>query len=216
MLNVRSSKRKNNFGVKLISLSTAILFSLIALSMTSCTKKEESLQGKVDFDAKTQVVVIEMQNGGVIKLEMDPDQAPITVNNFVGLVKQKFYNGLKFHRVIKDFMIQGGDPQGTGMGGSSQTIKGEFSENGVNNNLKHVRGVISMARSQEMNSASSQFFIIHGDANSLDGKYAAFGKVIEGMDVVDAIANVECDITNPQSPFPLVPQIIKEMRIENK
>ncbi|MBQ2278819.1 MAG: peptidylprolyl isomerase, partial [Clostridia bacterium] len=136
------------------------------------------------------MVQIEMDNGGIIKLELYPDIAPITVANFEKLVKEGFYDGLIFHRVIKNFMIQGGDPTGTGMGGAKETIKGEFASNGVTNTLSHTRGVISMARSQKKDSASSQFFICHADAKYLDGDYAAFGKVIEGMDVVDEIANV--------------------------
>ena len=168
------------------------------------------------FDALKDVVVIEMKDGGIIKLELYPDKAPITVANFVKLVNSDFYNGLKFHRVMKGFMIQGGDPKGNGTGGSSTKIKGEFSNNGVNNTLSHTRGVISMARSTGMNTASSQFFIMHKDTKSLDGDYAAFGKVIEGMDVVDAIANVKCDMSNPQSPVPLVDQIMKDVRIETR
>lgn len=136
------------------------------------------------------MVVIEMENGKKIKLELYPETAPITVKNFEKLVSEGFYDGLIFHRVINGFMIQGGDPEGTGMGGSKEKIKGEFASNGVKNDLKHTRGVISMARSMMKDSASSQFFIMHQDAPHLDGDYAAFGKVVEGMDVVDEIA--EC------------------------
>lgn len=136
------------------------------------------------------MIVIEMENGKKIKLELYPEAAPITVANFEKLVKDGFYDGLIFHRVIEGFMIQGGDPEGTGMGGAKEKIKGEFLINGVNNPLKHTRGVISMARSAMPDSASSQFFIMHKDAPHLDGQYAAFGKVIEGMDVVDEIAVV--------------------------
>ena len=137
------------------------------------------------------MVVIEMENGKKIKLELYPEHAPITVANFERLVKNGFYDGLIFHRVIEGFMIQGGDPEGTGMGGSDEKIKGEFASNGVKNDLKHTRGVISMARSMFKDSASSQFFIMHQDAPHLDGDYAAFGKVVEGMDVVDEIATTE-------------------------
>lgn len=207
----KSIKSRSFFKI----LSVFLIVSLLTSSF-GCAKKSETKTNSVNFDAKTQVVVMEMKAGGIVKLELYPDQEPITVNNFVSLVSSGFYNDLKFHRVMKDFMIQGGDPQGTGMGGSAQQIKGEFSENGVNNTIKHTRGVISMARSQSNDSASSQFFIMHGDSNFLDGKYAAFGKVIEGMDIVDRIANVECDMSDPNSPVPLVPQVIKEMRIENK
>jgi len=135
------------------------------------------------------LVTIQMENGKEIKLELYPDVAPISVENFVKLVKDGFYNGLIFHRVIPGFMIQGGCPQGTGMGGPGWQIKGEFSANGVNNTLRHTRGVLSMARSQHPDSAGSQFFIMHADSPHLDGQYAAFGKVIEGMDVVDEIAS---------------------------
>ena len=136
------------------------------------------------------IVTIEMENGGVIKAELYPEIAPNTVANFVTLVASGFYDGLIFHRVIPGFMIQGGDPKGTGMGGPGYSIKGEFARNGFRqNNLRHTRGVLSMARSMMPNSAGSQFFIMHADAPHLDGDYAAFGKVTEGMDVVDAIAN---------------------------
>ena len=135
------------------------------------------------------IVTIEMENGGVIRAELYPEIAPNTVANFVKLVESGFYDGLIFHRVIPGFMIQGGDPQGTGMGGPGYTIKGEFARNGFRqNNLRHSRGVLSMARSMMPNSAGSQFFIMHADAPHLDGDYAAFGRVTEGMDVVDAIA----------------------------
>lgn len=132
-------------------------------------------------------VTIEVENYGTISLELDADLAPITVTNFVNLAKSGFYDGLTFHRIISGFVIQGGDPLGNGTGGSEQTIKGEFSKNGVENNLSHKRGVISMARSSDMNSASSQFFIVHQDSDFLDGQYAAFGTVTEGMEVVDKI-----------------------------
>ena len=136
------------------------------------------------------MVVIEMENGGEIKLELYPDVAPITVKNFTELVESGFYDGLIFHRVIRGFMIQGGDPQGTGMGGAKEKIVGEFRANGHNNTLKHTRGVISMARAFDPNSASSQFFIMHADAPHLDGQYAAFGKVVSGMETVDEIAAI--------------------------
>ena len=134
------------------------------------------------------IVTIEMEDGGVIRLELYPDIAPITVDNFVSLVRKGFYDGLIFHRVIPGFMIQGGDPQGTGMGGPGYSIKGEFKSNGVVNNIRHERGVISMARSMMPDSAGSQFFIMHADAPHLDGQYAAFGRVIEGIEEVDKIA----------------------------
>lgn len=142
------------------------------------------------------MVVIEMENGKKIELELYPDAAPITVRNFEKLVREGFYDGLIFHRVIRGFMIQGGDPQGTGMGGAKEKIKGEFLQNGVNNPLKHTRGTLSMARAFDPNSASSQFFIMHADAPHLDGAYAAFGRVISGMDTVDEIAGVPTDYSD--------------------
>lgn len=155
------------------------------------------------------MVVIEMENGKKIKLELYPEIAPITVANFEELVKKGFYNGLGFHRVISGFMIQGGDPEGTGMGGSGTNIKGEFASNGVKNDLKHTRGVISMARSMVPDSASSQFFIMHKDAPHLDGSYAAFGKVIEGIEAVDEIAECEVDWNDK----PVKPQVMKSVTI---
>ena len=142
------------------------------------------------------MVVIEMENGAKIELELYPEVAPITVKNFSKLVSEGFYDGLIFHRVIAGFMIQGGDPTGTGCGGSKENIKGEFASNGVRNDISHVRGVISMARSQMYNSASSQFFICHADAKFLDGQYASFGKVVSGMEVVDEIAGVKTDYSD--------------------
>ena len=139
------------------------------------------------------IVTFEMANGDIIKAELYPEIAPNTVNNFISLVSSGFYDGLIFHRVIKGFMIQGGDPQGTGMGGPGYSIKGEFLRNGVANNLKHGRGVLSMARAMSPNSAGSQFFIMHASAPHLDGQYAAFGKVIEGIENVDKIAGVDVD-----------------------
>lgn len=152
--------------------------------IAGCSNEKEDdkmLNGKVNAE-------IVVKDYGTIKLELDADTAPITVTNFVNLVNDKFYDGLTFHRIIEDFMIQGGDPLGNGTGGSNKTIKGEFSSNGVVNNISHKRGVISMARSQDPNSASSQFFIVHKDSTFLDGQYAAFGHVTSGMDVVDKIA----------------------------
>ncbi len=142
------------------------------------------------------MIVIEMENGGKIELELDAKAAPITVENFEKLVREGFYDGLIFHRVISGFMIQGGCPEGTGMGGPGYHIKGEFAANGVENPIKHVRGVISMARAQDPDSAGSQFFIMHADAPYLDGQYAAFGKVISGMEVVDQIADAVTDYSD--------------------
>lgn len=155
------------------------------------------------------MVIIEMDNGSQIKIELDPTAAPITCANFEKLVKEGFYDGLTFHRIIPGFMIQGGDPLGNGTGGSKETIKGEFASNGVNNPLQHTRGVISMARAMDPNSASSQFFIMHADAPHLDGNYAAFGKVVEGMDVVDQIANERTDFRDK----PLTDVVMKKVYI---
>ena len=143
--------------------------------------------------AKNPIVTFHMKNGDEIQAELYPEIAPISVNNFISLINKKFYDGLIFHRVIKGFMIQGGCPEGTGMGGPGYSIKGEFSQNGVANNLKHTEGVLSMARTMIPDSAGSQFFIMHKDAPHLDGQYAAFGKVIKGMDVVDKIAEAATD-----------------------
>lgn len=142
------------------------------------------------------MVVIEMENGAKIEIELYPDAAPITVKNFEKLVSEGFYDGLTFHRIIPGFMIQGGDPLGNGMGGAYENIKGEFRANGVNNTIKHKRGVISMARAYDPNSASSQFFIMHADAPHLDGQYAAFGKVVSGMEAVDEIASIPTDYSD--------------------
>ena len=142
------------------------------------------------------MVVIEMNNGKKMKFTLDAENAPITTANFTKLVNEHFYDGLIFHRIIRNFMIQGGDPTGTGMGGSEENIKGEFRSNGVNNNHKHTRGTISMARAIDPNSASSQFFICHVDTPHLDGEYAAFGAVISGIEVVDKIASVKTDFAD--------------------
>ncbi len=142
------------------------------------------------------MVVIEMENGGKIELELYPEAAPKTVANFLKLVGEGFYDGLIFHRVIPGFMIQGGDPQGNGMGGAKENIVGEFKANGHDNPIKHTRGVISMARAYNPNSASSQFFIMHANAPHLDGQYAAFGKVVSGMEVVDEIASIPTDYSD--------------------
>lgn len=143
--------------------------------------------------AEKPIVTIEMENGELIKAELYPEIAPNTVNNFISLINQGYYNGLIFHRVIQGFMIQGGCPEGSGMGGPGYGIKGEFAQNGVNNELKHTPGVLSMARAANPNSAGSQFFIMHKDSPHLDGAYAAFGKVIEGMDIIDKIATTRTD-----------------------
>ncbi len=156
------------------------------------------------------IVTFEMENGKVFKAELYPEVAPNTVNNFLSLVRKGFYDGVIFHRVIAGFMIQGGDPKGIGVGGPGYCIKGEFSANGVKNDLKHTRGVLSMARTQVPDSAGSQFFVMHADADYLDGQYAAFGKVIEGMDVVDEIASTRTDFRDK----PLEEQKMKKVTAE--
>ena len=156
------------------------------------------------------VVTFTMADGKVMKAELYPEVAPNTVNNFISLVKKGFYDGLIFHRVIKGFMIQGGDPEGTGMGGPGYGIKGEFAQNGVKNDLRHTAGVLSMARSMMPDSAGSQFFIMHKDAPHLDGQYAAFGKVIEGLDVVDRIACVDTDYGD----MPLTPVVMTKVSVD--
>lgn len=156
------------------------------------------------------IITFEMENGDVIKAELYPDIAPNTVNNFISLIKKGYYNGLIFHRVIKNFMIQGGCPDGNGMGGPGYSIKGEFSQNGFENNLKHEPGVLSMARSMNPDSAGSQFFIMHKNSPHLDGSYAAFGKVTEGLDIVDKIATCETDYSDR----PLKVQKIKNVTVE--
>ena len=157
------------------------------------------------------IVKIEMENGDVIRAELYPETAPKTVENFISLVNKGFYNGTIFHRVIKDFMIQGGDPLGTGTGGPGYSIPGEFAANGFQNDLHHAPGVLSMARAQDPDSAGSQFFIMHGDAPYLDGQYAAFGKVVEGMDVVDKIANVRTNFMDA----PIMKQKMANVTMEN-
>ncbi len=156
------------------------------------------------------IVTIEMENGDQIKVELYKEVAPNTVNNFISLVSKGFYDGLIFHRVIKGFMLQGGCPDGTGMGGPGYQIKGEFSMNRFDNDLKHTAGVISMARSQMPNSAGSQFFIMHKDSPHLDGSYAAFGKLTQGLDVVNKIAEIDTDYSDR----PLTPQVMKKVTVE--
>ena len=181
---------------KIIVLTSLFLILILG----GCGAKTEGEIDNMKFketEEITNYVKIEMTTGDLMILELYPNTAPITVENFQKLVSEKFYDNLIFHRVIEDFMIQGGDPQGTGMGGSNNTIKGEFESNGVANNLKHERGVISMARSQIKDSASSQFFICHKDASYLDGDYAAFGKLIAGFDTLDKIATTKVNGEKP-------------------
>lgn len=160
--------------------------------------------------AQNPIVTFTMENGDIIKAELYPEIAPVSVNNFISLINKNFYDGLIFHRVIKGFMIQGGDPEGTGMGGPGYSIKGEFSANGFENNLKHTEGVLSMARSMMPDSAGSQFFIMHKTSPHLDGSYAAFGKVIEGMENVNKIAETPTDYSDR----PLTEQKLKSVTVE--
>ena len=166
-----------------------LLCAVLAGAALGCGSKDksEASAGDADLLSGLHYAELEVEDYGTISLELDADTAPITVTNFVNLAKDGFYDGLTFHRIIDGFMIQGGDPLGNGTGGSDETIKGEFSDNGVENDISHVRGTISMARSSDPDSASSQFFIVHQDSTYLDGQYAAFGHVTDGMDVVDAI-----------------------------
>ena len=191
-------------------LLAAVMLSLvfIACNTESKNQDEDNQQGE---NMDKIIATIEMEDGGIIKLELYPDIAPQTVRNFVSLARKGFYDGLTFDRIIPGFMIQGGDPNGTGSGGPGYCIKGEFAINGFENDLKHTRGVISMARlNKPYDSAGSQFFIMHADAPHLDGAYAAFGMVIEGMDVVDRIASVDC---NPMNNHPYEDVVIKSITI---
>ena len=160
--------------------------------------------------AQNPIVTFTMKNGDVIKAELYPEIAPNTVNNFISLINKNFYDGLIFHRVIRGFMIQGGDPEGSGMGGPGYSIQGEFSQNGIENNLKHEEGVLSMARSMHPDSAGSQFFIMHKNSPHLDGAYAAFGKVFEGMEYVNKIAETNTDYSDR----PLEPQVMETVTVE--
>ncbi|WZY35552.1 peptidylprolyl isomerase [Bacillus sp. FSL W8-1122] len=207
---------KKQIGMFIVA---CFLLTLAACGGTD-SKQGQNEEGVPDVavgETETPIVSMEMENGGIVKLELYPEIAPKTVNNFVALVEDGFYDGLTFHRIIPGFMIQGGDPNGDGTGGPGYEIKGEFSNNGIDNPLSHERGVISMARTQEPDSAGSQFFIMHEDALDLDGDYAAFGKVIEGMDVVDEIAEqTETETGGAQEGRPVAghEQVIKKMTVE--
>lgn len=198
-------KVKNRFASVLVVLVAALMLVLA----TSCSEDNSNTKSLNELTERTKVVKIEMESGENIVLELYPELAPITVKNFLELVEQGFYDGLIFHRVIKGFMIQGGDPEGTGMGGSGKNIKGEFTENGHNNELSHTKGVLSMARSNDPDSASSQFFICLEDSPHLDGQYASFGKVIEGMETVEKIGLVPTDANDK----PLQDVVIKKITV---
>ncbi|MDR2493005.1 MAG: peptidylprolyl isomerase [Coriobacteriales bacterium] len=194
-------KKLKGFSLKAI----AAMLVCLALVLTGCG---EAPKASESTGAEKPRVQINMADGGVILVELEPDVAPATVANFLKLVDKGFYDGLTFHRVIPGFMIQGGDPLGTGTGDSGETVKGEFSANGVDNTIAHKRGTLSMARSKSYDSASCQFFITNADAPHLDGQYAAFGRVLEGMDVVDRITAVATDSNDK----PLVPVVISSVR----
>lgn len=203
---------------------SVIFIALLSVSLVGCqssnnkettneTTKKEKVEIKAKAPSANPVATIEMQNGKKIEIELYYQKAPNTVSNFITLADQGFYNNLTFHRVIAQFMIQGGDPKGTGAGGPDYSIKGEFAENNFpQNDIKHERGVISMARTANPDSAGSQFFIVHWNAPSLDGKYAAFGRVLNGMDVVDQIASEETDGRDK----PKTPQVIKTITVDKK
>ncbi len=195
---------KFNAQTKIVKIATLSIVLLLILSIVGCN-------GSGETNTDNPIVTMEMENGNKIKIELYPKIAPNTVANFISLIETGFYDGLIFHRVIPEFMIQGGDPQGTGMGNPGFSIKGEFTANGFENILSHERGVISMARtSDDPNSAGSQFFIVVADSTFLDGQYASFGKVIEGIESADEIVNVERNANNK----PLVDQKIKKMTVD--
>lgn len=215
----------------MIKKASLFLFTILFITVGGCakstidnTKNQSSTNStsnssntvdkeyKSQYSGKTPIVTIEMEDGSKIKAELYPDTAPKTVDNFVKLIQKGFYDGLSFHRVIPGFMIQGGDPNGNGTGGADEKIPGEFTANGFKNDLKHTRGVLSMARGNTPNSASSQFFIMVQDYPTLDGNYASFGKVIEGMDTADKIVSVERD----RNDKPLNPQKMKKVTVEIK
>jgi len=203
--------------IKIKKIISIIMVIALSLSLAACTGGSKGSNAgsstAVDYSSDTNPVAeIVMSDGGIIKIELYPEAAPNTVNNFISLANRGFYNGLTFHRIIPGFMIQGGDPKGDGTGGPGYSIAGEFKDNGFQNNLKHTRGVISMARSQSYDSAGSQFFIMVADAPSLDGKYAAFGKVTQGMEVVDKIVGSQRDSNDK----PLDPIVINKITVDLK
>jgi peptidyl-prolyl cis-trans isomerase B (cyclophilin B) len=200
--------------LRLIGLITLVLVMVVA----GCSQNDNSGDGKADVkkESKIPVVTLEMASGGIMEIELYPEVAPITVTNFVNLVNSGFYDGLKFHRIVKGFMIQGGDPEGNGTGGPGYAIKGEFYNNGYTNMLAHKKGIISMARSQSMDSAGSQFFIMLGEVPNLNGDYAAFGKVIKGIEVLDRLGDTEVGLNDMGNELskPSVDQVVKRMTVE--
>ncbi len=222
---LRTGRLKENMFSRYKGFYMIFATIVAAIILTSCGTQAENGQKsendakqdgeKTDYSAsvtENPIVTITMENDEKIVLELDPTVAPNTVANFISLVQDGFYDGLIFHRVIPDFMIQGGDPAGNGLGGPGYSIEGEFSENGFENNLKHKRGVISMARTNDPNSAGSQFFIMVKESSQLDGKYAAFGNVIEGMEIVDEIVSAERDSADK----PLKDQKMKTVKVDTK
>lgn len=200
---------------KVLYFVMSLMALVVVLTGCGTSKEDTTAEENVDYATNVKenpIVTITMNNDKKIVIELEPKVAPNTVANFVSLVEKGFYDGLIFHRVIPGFMIQGGDPAGNGSGGPDYSIKGEFTKNGFENNLKHERGVISMARTDDPNSAGSQFFIMTEEASHLDKKYAAFGKVIEGMETVDEIVAVERDATDK----PLEDQIMKKVEVDTK
>ena len=209
---MKKNKKTTGILAAILIVLVVIVAAIIIVFSVRGKKSTESTTEAIDAAGKHHVE-IQVKNYGTIKVELDGDTAPITVANFLKLAQNGFYDGLTFHRIIDGFMIQGGDPKGNGTGGSDETIKGEFSGNGVENNISHVRGTISMARSQDMDSASSQFFICHADSTFLDGQYACFGYVTDGMDVVDAV----CEAAQPTDDNGTIPAdqqpVITEVRM---
>lgn len=204
------------YVVMLLTIMTVCMFALIGCGNSSDkvagSNTQSSSSDSNASDDKLPIATIEIEGYGEVKAELYPETAPNTVNNFISLANSGFYDNLKFHRIIKDFMIQGGDPQGNGTGGPGYKIEGEFTSNGFANNLKHTKGVLSMARAQDPNSAGSQFFIMTGDAPHLDGQYAAFGKVISGMDIIEKVGNVETKAND----VPKEDVVIKSIRVDTK
>lgn len=186
--------KDNKTNLIYVGVAILIIVAILVVNiLVNDENKKKELEGLLSGKHYVEMMV---EDYGTIELELDADIAPITVTNFIDLVNDGFYDGLTFHRIIDEFMVQGGDPEGTGMGGSDKTIKGEFLANGVENSISHVRGVISMARSDDYNSASSQFFIMHEDNTGLDGNYAAFGKVTSGIEVIDKLVKVKVEDDN--------------------
>lgn len=197
---------------KIFKKIISIALSITVLSFTGCSSKKEITNEERIPPKELPIATIEVDGYGIIEAELYPHIAPNTVNNFISLAKSGFYDGLTFHRIVNNFVIQGGDPEGTGMGGPGYSILGEFNNNNFKNDLKHTEGVLSMARSQNHDSAGSQFFIVTGEASNLDGDYAGFGKVIKGMDIVKKIENVDVGMND----YPMEKIVIKSIKVDTK